>query len=639
MRLRVIVMLAGSLPSGASLAGARGRWRRIGRQRDTQRDRAGQTPGTRFLQARGIRQRGSRQCETLVSSEYVEIVRAVHPRAGPSIPQIRIGRWPPIRILFAEWQKISGMAILALAGSSTFEGGIMKSASGTAIVVAVMIATIPLIHPNALARGIPATRPARLPRVGLLVAARAPRRLAPADIPRKIFEEFRKKAPGISASSKASRNSATVTAYPSHWECGDGQTLLTLDVRGNASYRKTAGWSPNPPGNNADPGRPASSGLDEAKLIEKTRQLAKPWISADFERSLHPGREAGDCAPGASSPTVKSPRCQAGPSCASVGRTNWIRGISRRCSTRREPRSAWISLSLKLEPPTTATWRCLARIPAHGQAKNDKPLALGCFFDPDEYRFEITALSVEGERFLDLYQAANPFGRDDYDLHRPHQVSARHYSESGDYHWWCWTWWQRYGRVGGFRGNWLKKGSKAGWQYAHNHLLHHRSLASYGLVEGSPRQTKVIERPNEPPVEFPHAVDRHLEPAFYRDLEQCHVAFMFSHGGRLRDFYQMQARSGCLGGADARVGEAGHWKSTAFVPVRMRGVQLSQRSSDGTSREDMDSQSTRRRPAHGLWRRWRGRDVGPRRLAILRILQQRRVDFGLLGSFASRRGL
>jgi hypothetical protein len=35
-------------------------------------------------------------------------------------------------------------------------------------------------------------------------------------------------------------------------------------------------------------------------------------------------------------------------------------------------------------------------------------------------------------------------------------VSARHYSESEDYHWWCWTWWQRYGRVGGFRGDWLK---------------------------------------------------------------------------------------------------------------------------------------------------------------------------------------
>jgi hypothetical protein len=87
------------------------------------------------------------------------------------------------------------------------------------------------------------------------------------------------------------------------------------------------------------------------------------------------------------------------------------------------------------------------------------------------------------------YQAANPFGRDDYDLHRPHEVSARHYSESEDYHWWCWTWWQRYGRAGGFRGNWLKKGSKAGWQYTHNHVLHHRSLVSYGLVDGWLRAT------------------------------------------------------------------------------------------------------------------------------------------------------
>ena len=130
----------------------------------------------------------------------------------------------------------------------------MKSASGTALVVAVMIATIPLNHPSALAQGDPSDASRKAPPGRPARGARAPRRLAPADIPRKIFEEFRKKAPGISASSVASRNSATVTAYPSHWECGDGQTLLTLDVRGNASYRKTAGWSPNPPGNNADPG-------------------------------------------------------------------------------------------------------------------------------------------------------------------------------------------------------------------------------------------------------------------------------------------------------------------------------------------------------------------------------------------------
>ena len=366
-----------------------------------------------------------------------------------------------------------------------------------------------------------------------------PRRLAPADIPRKIFEEFRKKAPGISALSKASRNSATVTAYPSHWECRDGQTLLTVDVRGNASYRKTAGWSPNPPGTNADPGRPASSGLDEAKLIEKTRQLAKPWISADFERSLTPAVKRE---------TVLLALVPDGQITEMPGRTIVrLRGENELDTgyfqAVFDPTGAPLRVDLPLAEALTADYcnlALLARIPAHGQAKNDKPLALGCFFDPDEYRFEITALSVEGERFLDLYQAANPFGRDDYDLHRPHQVSARHYSESGDYHWWCWTWWQRYGRVGGFRGNWLKKGSKAGWQYAHNHLLHHRSLASYGLVEGPPRQTKVIERPNEPPVEFPHAVNRHLEPAFYRDLEQCHVAFMFSHGGRLGDFYQMR---------------------------------------------------------------------------------------------------
>jgi hypothetical protein len=431
------------------------------------------------------------------------------------------------------------MASLAIAGSSTFEVGIMKSASGTAIVVAVMITTIPLNHPSALAQGDPSDASRKAAQGRPARRARAPRRLAPADIPRRIFEEFRKEAPGLSASSVASRNSATVMAYPSYWECGDGQTLLTVDVRGNASYRKTAGWSPNPPGNNADPNRPAYSGLDEAKLIEKTRQLAKPWISADSERSLTPAVKRE---------TVLLALVPDGQITEMAGRTivrlrggneldtGYFQAVF-------DPTGAPLRVDLALANARTADYcnlALLARIPAHGQAKNDKPLALGCFFDPDEYRFEITALSVEGERFLDLYQAANPFGRDDYDLHRPHRVSARHYSQSEDYHWWCWTWWQRYGRVGGFRGNWLKKGSKAVWQYTHNHLLHHRSLASYGLVGGSPRQTKVIERPNGPPVEFPHAVNQHFEPAFYRDLEQCHVAFMFSHGGRLGDFYQMR---------------------------------------------------------------------------------------------------
>jgi hypothetical protein len=414
----------------------------------------------------------------------------------------------------------------------------MKSASGTAIVVAVTIATIPLIHPSALAQGDPSDASHKAPQGRPARGARAPRRLAPADIPRKLFEEFRKDAPGISASSEAPRNSATVTAYPSYWECGDGQTLLTVDVRGNASYRKTAVWSPNPPGTKADPLRPASSGLDEAKLIEKTRQLSKPWLSADTERSLTAvvKRE-----------TILLALVPDGQINEMAGRTlvrlrgqdefdtGYFQAVF-------DPSGALLRVDLALADTRTADYcnlALLARLPAHKKAKDDKPLALGCFFDPDEYRFEITALSVEGERFLDSYRGANPFGHDDFDLHRPHQVSARHYRESEDYHWWCWAWWQRYGRVGGFRGNWLKKSGKAGWEYSQHQVLHHRSLASYSLIEGSPRQTKVIERPNEPPVEVPHAVNRHLEPAFYRDLEQCHIAFMFSHGGRIGDSYQM----------------------------------------------------------------------------------------------------
>ncbi len=181
----------------------------------------------------------------------------------------------------------------------------------------------------------------------------------------------------------------------------------------------------------------------------------------------------------------------------------------------------------------------LPRLSAGGKPSGDKPLTLGCFFDPGEYRFEISAFAVEGEPFLNLKEVSNPFGRDGFDLKLPHRVSVSRYRESQDYHWWCWAWWRRYGRVGGFRGNWLEREGLAGWEYPQHQLLRHRSLASYGLVGGPPRQTKVIQQPDGP-VEYPFAISRNMEATFYRDLEQCHVAFLFTHGGPIQGIYQVR---------------------------------------------------------------------------------------------------
>ena len=207
-----------------------------------------------------------------------------------------------------------------------------------------------------------------------------------------------------------------------------------------------------------------------------------------------------------------------------------------------DPESALLRVDLAVaDAPTRdlCDLAILARLSAKGKPGSTKPLNLGCFFDPGEYRFEINAFAVEGEPFLDLYQELNPFGRDEFDLKAPHRVSVRDYRDSQDYRSWCWTWWERYGRVGAFRGNYLERRGRAGWEYPQHRLVQHRSLGAYRLVEGEPRQTKVIQQ-SDGPVKYPHAVGRHLDASFYRDLEQCHVAFVFTHGGPIDGVYQVQ---------------------------------------------------------------------------------------------------
>jgi hypothetical protein len=171
---------------------------------------------------------------------------------------------------------------------------------------------------------------------------------------------------------------------------------------------------------------------------------------------------------------------------------------------------------------------------------SDKPLTLGCFFDPSEYRFEISALAVEGEPFLNLAQAAgNPFARDNFDLTHAHRVSVASYRKSQDYHWWCWAWWHHYGCVGSFRGNWVENPGGAGWEYPDCHVLHHRSLADYPVIQGPPRQTKAILQSDGSHL-YPYAINETFTSAFYKDLEQCNIAFIFSHGGPIQGVYQVR---------------------------------------------------------------------------------------------------
>jgi hypothetical protein len=367
--------------------------------------------------------------------------------------------------------------------------------------------------------------------------SREPILLNPGDMPRKALQEFRKEVPGISASSDALRVAPTVTGSPSYWECRDGETILTVDLRGNASYRKAVGWSMNPSTGTRASGRSAHGALDEAELIRRTQQLATSCLSTDRVRSLKPAVKRE---------TLLLARIPRGRITEMPGRaivrllgqdddTGFFQAVF-------DPTGTPLRVDLALGDARTRDFcnlELLGRLSAGGNRGEGKPLALGCFFDPGEYRFEISAYAVEGEPFVRLDQTANPFGRDNFDLKDPHRVSIARYRDSQDYHWWCWAWWQRYGRVGAFRGSWLERGGRAGWEYPRHQVLHHRSLASYRLVGAPPRQTNVLQQ-TDGPVEYPFATGRTLEPAFYRDLEQCHVAFLFTHGGPIEGVYQVR---------------------------------------------------------------------------------------------------
>ena len=315
---------------------------------------------------------------------------------------------------------------------------------------------------------------------------------------------------------------ATVAGSPSYWECTDGETILTVDLRGNTSFRKTPEWVPDPPDEGAAPASPVGSGPDEAGLVQRTRRLAASWLSTGRLSSLKQQVVKRE--------TLLLAKLPADEITEMRGRTivRLIRqDVSEFFQAVFDPEGVLLRIDLALEDAPTRDLcdrAILARLSPRGKSGEKSPLNLGCFFDPSLYEFEINAHSYEGEPFLDLYQAPNPFEPGDFDPKALGRVSVpdylRVYFGSQQYHWWCWRWWERYGRVGAFRGNRLKRPGRVVWEYPQRHVVYHRSLAAYPLVEGEPGRTKVISR--------------HLDPSFYSDLEQCHVAFLITRGERGR---------------------------------------------------------------------------------------------------------
>ncbi len=146
---------------------------------------------------------------------------------------------------------------------------------------------------------------------------------------------------------------------------------------------------------------------------------------------------------------------------------------------------------------------------------------LGTFYDPGEWRFEQTAYSYEGRSFLDPMGRSNPFRPD---LDPPDIDTLPEYLNSEEYRSWCWYWWHLYGRVNGMRGNW--NASRGQWCNSQVVVARHHNLDFYNSADG--RNTGDTQE---------------LEPAFYQDLEDCHVALFSGHGGPVNGWPQMSGGS------------------------------------------------------------------------------------------------
>lgn len=168
---------------------------------------------------------------------------------------------------------------------------------------------------------------------------------------------------------------------------------------------------------------------------------------------------------------------------------------------------------------------------------NAPPLNFGTFFDPNEHRFEINAYSYEGEPFLNTQIKENHFGWDKFDVSQTHFIDIPSYKASKDYKSWCWHWWNIYGRVNGARGNFLEVNRR--WE-GNISVIHHRNLKDYGIQGEDPKIIKEFKLSDGKVHKFPHDVSRELELSFYKDLEQCHVAAIFTHMGSIQNTLQMR---------------------------------------------------------------------------------------------------
>ena len=179
-----------------------------------------------------------------------------------------------------------------------------------------------------------------------------------------------------------------------------------------------------------------------------------------------------------------------------------------------------------------------------------EPLTFGTFFSPMEYRFESGAHTYEGEDFLQPAAKENPFKLNDFtgssvdlriDGHfdaqkRTDLVDHAAWRKTDDYRFWKFYFWNRYGRIGGVRGNWIDETKS--WELPNIKVEHH-NLEGYRLVGGDPTETKEAILSDGKTYIFPFAISRQLDFNFYKDLENCTVAAFTTHGGPIQDRFQL----------------------------------------------------------------------------------------------------
>jgi hypothetical protein len=174
----------------------------------------------------------------------------------------------------------------------------------------------------------------------------------------------------------------------------------------------------------------------------------------------------------------------------------------------------------------------------------DPDIRFGSFFSSEEWRFESTAYSWEGQDFVttnepwceqswDLWDECNPYYRE-YVLDSYPCLDAV-VPDFGDiwtmprYKYDYWQWWNNKGRTNGIRGNFVP--SSQSWEIPSYDVVQHKSLKPYGLTSQVNTTMDYTHCDETQPVKVKQAGGVKLEPQFYDDLEWNHIAVISTHGG------------------------------------------------------------------------------------------------------------